>query len=149
MPEKDEERRTYLIVHIDGTRRKITIPANWKVTFGPAVKGGNYAPGSGPRPVMPMALRFYEHDTMQRAIFTDVQNFRDLSIPVEVEKVSHQEKDGFTEVDGVRKRTSFQVQTKEWVNDLDETSEEEKRQLIEAEQVTYEGDILTTGKTGF
>lgn len=109
------EKKTYLIEKEDGTRMKITVPADWKVTFGPAAKGTNHAP-SGRQFKMPLALRFYESETKQRAIFTDVVSFRDLSIPVEVEKTDVQEKDGFTEVDGVRQRTTFQVKTKKWTD---------------------------------
>ena len=85
-PENTDNLRTYLIVHEDGTRRKITIPSTWRVTFGPAARGGNMPkrPG-GPSYKMPMALRFYENDTQQRAIFTDVVSFRDMSIPIQEE----------------------------------------------------------------
>jgi len=111
----EEEKITYLIEKENGKRFKITVPASWKVTFGPATKGGDRR--TTPSNLkMPMALRFYENDVKQRAIFTDVVNFRDVSIPVEEEKVDMQEKDGFTEVDGVRQRTTFQVKTKRWVN---------------------------------
>jgi hypothetical protein len=72
---------------------------------------------------MPMALRFYESDTKQRAIFTDVKSFRDTSIKVERENVRSQEKDGFMECDGIRKRTIFQAQVKEWVCDDDKMGE--------------------------
>jgi hypothetical protein len=108
------KKKTYLIEKEDGTRMKVTVPEEWKVTFGPAAKGVNS--GSGPRLKMPMALRFYESETKQRAIFTDVIGFRDTSIPIEVEKTDVQEKDGFTEVDGVRNRSTFQVKTKKWVD---------------------------------
>jgi hypothetical protein len=59
-------------------RVRVTVPEDWKVTFGPVAPGaGKYAGGGE------LALRFYESDTKQRAIFTDVQSFRDLSIPVQ------------------------------------------------------------------
>jgi hypothetical protein len=112
----EENIREYLIEKADGTKLKVKIPNDWKVTFGPAVKGKNQPTVGERRLKMPMALRFYENETKQRAIFLDVVEFRDLSIPIEVEKVDIQEKDGFTEVDGVRQRSTFQVKTKKWTN---------------------------------
>lgn len=109
--------KTYIIMHEDGTERKITVPEDWKVTFGPATKGFNTTPRTGGAPYkVPMALRFYESDTKQRAIFTDVVSFRDSSIKIEEKKVKIQEKDGFVECEGVKKRTTFQAKTTEWVN---------------------------------
>ena len=74
------DKRTYEIVTNDGTYR-IDIPDDWKVTFGPVAVGGskrgNWDVGGGS-----MALRLYESEVRQRAIFTGVTSFRDLSIPV-------------------------------------------------------------------
>lgn len=114
-----EEMKTYLIKFENGTEQKITVPEAWKVTFGPATKGER---GGRPNLKMPMALRFYESDTKQRAIFTDVVNFRDTSIKIEEKKIRVQEKDGYMECEGARKRTTFRAQTTEWVNP-DEPSE--------------------------
>jgi hypothetical protein len=108
------EMKIYLIQHKDGHRSRIKVPADWKVTFGPAA-AGNHA-GRDNRLQMPLALRFYEAQDKQRAIFTDVVSFRDLSISVEVEETKTQEKEGYVEYDGVRKRTTFQARTREWVN---------------------------------
>ena len=123
------EEKTYIIVCEDKSRRRITVPADWKITFGPAARGLN---GSKTNNItglkMPMALRFYESETKQRAIFTDVINFYDSSIKIEEEKVKIQEKDGYTEFDGIRKRTTFQATVREWVNP--NTSEEPKPILL-------------------
>ena len=74
------EKRTYEIVTHDGTYR-IEIPEDWKITFGPVAIGGgkrqSYGFDGGS-----MALRIYESEVRQRAIFTGVESFRDLSIPV-------------------------------------------------------------------
>ena len=69
--------RVYLLkTHGDGDL-KITIPDSYKVTFGPVAPGAKgYGTGQ-------LALRVYEAENKQRAIFTDVISFRDLSIPVE------------------------------------------------------------------
>lgn len=108
--------KTYLIEFQNGKRQKITVPDNWKVTYGPAVKGNYASSAHEQRYKMPMALRFYESDDKQRAIFTDVVGFRDMSIKIEEEEIKVQEKDGYVECDGMRKRTTFQAKTREWVN---------------------------------
>lgn len=107
--------KTYLIEFENKRRQRITVPETWKVTFGPAVAGSN-KPTPGYNHKMPMALRFYETANQQRAIFTDVVAFRDLSIQVEEERTNVQEKTGYIEVDGTRKATTFQARTMEWVN---------------------------------
>lgn len=112
-----EKTITYILKHDDGTERKITVPESWKVTFDPAVKGYNRGTNPTPGgPKMPMCLRFYESDTKQHAIFTDVVSFRDSSIKIEEKKVRVQEKDGYVECEGVKKRTTFQAKTTEWIN---------------------------------
>ena len=111
-----EKMITYIIDHDNGKRSRITVPESWKVTFGPAARGTNKPTTLGHGDKMPMALRFYESDTKQRAIFTDVKAFRDSSIKLEIENVKTQEKDGFTECEGIRKRTTFRASVKEWVD---------------------------------
>jgi hypothetical protein len=108
------EEKTYIIDCENGSRRKVTVPASWKVTFGPCVKGMNS--GDRDHRKVPMALRFYESETKQRAIFTDVVSFRDTSIKIQEEKIRVSEKDGYMECEGVRKRTSFQASVREWVD---------------------------------
>lgn len=109
---KDGE-TTYLIEFKNDKRQKITVPSSWKVTFGPAVAGVNKRNSDLQ---MPMALRFYEAENKQRAIFTDVRSFRDISIMIEEEQINVQEKQGFVEVDGKRKGTTFRAETREWVD---------------------------------
>ena len=103
--------RTLLIKKKDGVEIQIDIPEEWHVTFGPAAVGMGRGEGK-----IPFALRIYETDKMQRAIFTDVESFRDMSIPIREKRINVQEKDGFVELDGTRKRTTFQARTAEWVN---------------------------------
>jgi hypothetical protein len=69
----DEEIRTYEIRQ-SSERFRIDIPANWKVTFGPLAPGSKFGSGG-------YALRVYESETKQRAVFVGVDSFRDLSIP--------------------------------------------------------------------
>ena len=120
--ETSVEMTTYLIEFSNGKRQRITVPSTWKVTFGPAARGNNGTSSYKEKLTMPMALRFYESDTKQRAIFTDVVSFRDTSIAIEEERQNVQEKDGYMECDGRKKRVSFQAKTREWINP-DETPE--------------------------
>lgn len=115
-----EGKRTYLIEFENGKKKKITVPDTWKVTFGPAVVGGGENRTGSQRYKMPMAIRFYESDKQQRAIFTNVLNFRDMSIDVQEERVITQMKDGFMEVDGSRKKMAVKTEVKEWVDPDDE-----------------------------
>ena len=114
MKKEEQQLKTYLIYHKDGSETQVDVPETWKVTFGPAAKG-NHDSSNG-RLQMPLALRFYENGEKQRAIFTDVVSFRDMSIPIRVKKRTTQEKDGYMECDGVRKQTRFQAVVEEWVN---------------------------------
>ena len=105
---------TYLIEFKNGKRQRITVPSAWKVTFGPAARGTNSAKGLSRE--MPLALRFYENETKQRAIFTDVILFRDTSIKIEEERVDVQQKDGYVECEGHRKAVNFQATSKQWID---------------------------------
>lgn len=73
---KEVDERT-LLVECRGEKFKITIPADWKVTFGKAMQGRGYESDPDGR-----ELRIYECETKQRACFTGVRSFRDLSIQV-------------------------------------------------------------------
>lgn len=126
MTEKKIDNRTYLLEMYDGSKRKITVPASWKVTFGPAavprqsgVRGNSNAAGK-----MPLAIRFYETKDQQRAIFTDVINFRDMSIPILEERVEVKTKRGTLSVDGANRNVSMNATIKQWLNP-DEESEEQ------------------------
>lgn len=61
---------------------RITVPASWKVTFGPTgpPRSHDY---EGQRQ-KGWVLRFYEAETRQRACFTNVLEFYDLSLPIDV-----------------------------------------------------------------
>lgn len=113
-----DKMRTLLITQKNGDETQIDVPETWKITFGPAVVGMPKSEGR-----VPMALRIYETEKLQRAIFTDVTSFRDMSIPIRVKKVNVQEKDGFMECEGVRKRTTFQASTTEWINPDEEVED--------------------------
>ena len=79
-----QETKTYILEMKDNGQQRVTVPATWKLTFGPICPGsrdGAYNSGGG------IALRFYENNKdNQRAVFTGVVSFRDSSIRIE-EKV--------------------------------------------------------------
>jgi hypothetical protein len=79
----DGKMKTYLLNLVKGGQRKITIPAAWKITFGPLLPGsrGQY---NGERGI---CLRVYETKERQRAVFTDVESFRDMEVVCE-EKIT-------------------------------------------------------------
>lgn len=79
------ETKTYVLSLSNNRQKRITVPANWKVTFGPLVPGGRYEGGQG------LALRFYASKDDQRAVFTKVEEFRDTSIPI-LERVTKTQK---------------------------------------------------------
>lgn len=71
----------YLLELKNGNQRRLTVPSNWTVTFGPTVP---FEAKSGGRYDNCWALRLYEGSTKSklRAIFTDVVSFRDMGIKV-------------------------------------------------------------------
>lgn len=79
---KLEGNTVYLIERTNGEEIRLTVPSAWKVTFGPAAppRKDGYAASYG---AGRFALRFYEAENKQRAIFTDVCGFRDLSLAME------------------------------------------------------------------
>lgn len=72
------ETRTYEIVTTERTFR-ITVPASWKVTFG-AVVPTTKSVGASSYGAAGWGLRFWEAADKQRAVYTNVVSFRDISI---------------------------------------------------------------------
>jgi len=112
MTEKKEGMRTYLIKQRGNQARKITIPESWKVTYG-ALHGGA-GRGSG---MDGNVLRIYETKEKQRAIFTEVTSFLDLSIPVQ--KLVYDEEDVRKVMNekGVKKSEAQSMVTMKWVDE--------------------------------
>ena len=109
--ELDPGMRQYLIEFESGEKKRITVPDNWKVTFGPIA-----IMSKSPGVRVPIALRFYEDENRQRAIFVEVRSFRDLGIPLEELKVEHRGKRAVVNMDGVEKHVTIDAVHKEWVN---------------------------------
>jgi hypothetical protein len=87
-------KKEYLVERKSG-KFIVEVPDDWKVTFGAMAPGGkNPYSGHGG-----WTLRFYETKEKQRAVFTDVVSFRDLSLPVKklvnkIDKDSGYQNDG-------------------------------------------------------
>lgn len=126
-----------LLLELKGNKKKkIIIPENWKVTFGPLVPGskGGYNGHSG------LALRIYESPTKQRAVFTDVVSFRDLSIPVEEEVLKIHQQKAYKDTPEGRKDFTVEAQVREWRNADDQHEpDEEFLSLPPADEYEEEG----------
>jgi hypothetical protein len=101
---------TYLVSRKTGDM-KITVPSSWKVTFGP-LNPGNKSGGTCGDP----CLRFYESETKQRAVITQVESFRDLSIAVEEKRVSVKQQTLHKNTPNGDKAVIVEGRVEEWVN---------------------------------
>lgn len=70
--------RTYILDMENGDKKEVTVPANWKLTFGMLVpRVGGHGNGHG------VALRFYEGNKENlRAVMVGVTSLRDKSMGV-------------------------------------------------------------------
>jgi len=75
----DIETKTYEIVFLGGHRQRITVPATWKVSFGAIVPSSKGSSTNGA-----WGLRVWEATDKQRAVYSGVVEFWDISIPVQV-----------------------------------------------------------------
>lgn len=104
----------YLLEMKDGSRKKITVPKSWKVTYGPLVPGSKDGNMNG---AGALCLRFYEgNKDNQRAVFAGVQAFRDMSLPLEEEVTQTHEEIVSKETDQGQKSFVVRGEVKEWVN---------------------------------
>lgn len=68
---KEVKKITYKMQLVGGGVRTVTIPADWKVTFGPAIPSN----ASSRRGGDPFCFRVYEALNKQRCVWTDVTSF--------------------------------------------------------------------------
>lgn len=111
MAEKATETKTYLMELKGGKLRRVTVPSTWKVTFGPLVPS-EVRHGD----VRTFALRFYESKEQQRAVFTDVIAFRDVSLPVEERVSKVKQKLVHKNAPGGRREMMVEARITEWRN---------------------------------
>lgn len=109
-----EETKTFVMGLTGGRLRRITVPASWKVTFGPCVPGGNKQGYTNGSDKFGMSLRFYEGKDHQRAVFTDVIWFRDASLKVEERVTKTKQKVIDKETPSGRKGMVVEARITEW-----------------------------------
>jgi hypothetical protein len=110
------------------------VPTSYKVTFGAVVPGAKASGYSGGG----WGLRIWEATDKQRAVFTDVVSFRDLSIPVEVAAVRLFGKEEWTIDDGSYTGKKADTVEKAWksIDEIKDTQTE-----IATLEVTDEDDF--------
>lgn len=123
MAAKNEETVVYLIEYQNGDAEKITIPASWKVTFGPLVPGSKAHESNGA-----ICLRVYESKEKQRAVFTKVQSFRMIGIPVERKIVKTQQETFYRDTPQGKKSVVMSGSVEEW-KDADEPQKSDANAL--------------------
>jgi hypothetical protein len=116
-PSKQQtDKKTYLLELADGGQKKITVPASWKITFGPIVipKGKDHNLGAH---VSTVALRFYEgNKENQRAVFTNVKGFRDLDIEISEKRVQVKRETVTKQTQQGARDYVAEMRVEEWVN---------------------------------
>lgn len=110
MAKKQEQMKTYHVCRKGGRDQRITVPASWKVTFGPL------NPGSRGHEAGQPALRFYESQNQQRAVITDVISFRDTSIKVEEKRTNVKQQVLRKQTPHGDKNVVVEGRVEEWVN---------------------------------
>lgn len=126
MAKKKEIADKVYLLEVQGGQKRVTVPSNWKLTFGPAVPYSG-KPGvvghNGESIVQGYSLRFYDgsKDNL-RAIFTGVKSFRDIAIPIMEKRTQSQQKVVNTQSQGKSKAVVVDVQVTEWVNPDDDAS---------------------------
>jgi hypothetical protein len=106
-----ENMTTYLLNMKDGTRQKITCPTEWTVTFGPLTPGTKDSNNGH----FGIALRIRDGQR-QKAVFTGVESFRDMSMAIETEVTKTKEETFYRDEDGEKKQVIVQGAIKEWTN---------------------------------
>ena len=111
---KAETQTTYLLIMKDGTKQKITCPTKWTLTFGPLCPGSKDAGYNGASSTS-LRIRDGQH---QKAVFTGVESFRDMSMGIETE-VTKTKQETFYKDDeetGGKKQVIVEGSIKEWIN---------------------------------
>jgi len=107
-----EDMTTYLLIMNNGTRQKITCPTAWTVTFGPLMPGSKEREYNGHKAI---ALRIRDGQR-QKAVFTEVESFRDMSMEIETEVTKTKEETFYRDEGGEKKQVIVQGAVKEWMN---------------------------------
>ena len=119
MAKNTVEKKTYILELNNGNLRRVTVPADWTLTFGPTIpfmgKGTPVSAGG-------TALRFYAGTDKknQRAAFTDVRAFRDADIEIEERRTEVQRKVVEQEGPGGMHNVEVEARITQWVNPDDD-----------------------------
>ena len=127
---KSEETRTLILSLKNGNTRKITIPANWKLTFGSVVP---HSPGGhSNRDAGGVCLRFYEGNKENlRAVMTDVVSFRDATIDILERRTKIQRKAAQKQTSRGMKDVMVEARMTEWVDpDAEEDDDEDVSEFL-------------------
>lgn len=117
-------KKTYILELTNGNTRRITIPANWKMTFGSTVphvpRSGNYGGAEGG-----VALRLYEGTKENlRAVMRDVMSIRDADIEIMEKRTSVKRQAAQKQTPQGMKDVVVEARMTEWVNpDNDDLAE--------------------------
>lgn len=106
------EKTTFLLTMKDGTLKKVTVPSDWKVTFGPLCpgsKGETNGYGS-------TSLRFYTGKDKQKAVFTQVESFRDMDIEIEERVTTTRKETYIKQGDDQGEAVVVDHNVHEWIN---------------------------------
>ena len=102
---------TYYVQRQQGRDQKVTVPAHWKVTFGPLNPGSKGENGNATP-----ALRFYESAHKQRMVITQVVSFRDMAIKVEEKRTTSKQQTLYKGSGAGRKEVVVEGRMDEWVD---------------------------------
>jgi hypothetical protein len=118
MPDStDGPTKTYEIVMTSGKRQRITIPATWKVSFGAIVPASAKSTAQGYSGSTGWGLRVWESTDKQRAVYSGVVEFWDVSIPVQVRAVRYYGKEEWLIDDGTYINGKAALVEKQWVDE--------------------------------
>lgn len=112
---KDAGRRTFILELANGNTRKITVPGNWKLTYGQIVPFENRGQRPGPR--ADFALRLYEGSKENlRAVMTDVVSIRDATIEISEKRTQVKRQAAQKHTSKGMKDVVVEARVTEWVN---------------------------------
>lgn len=116
--------KTLVLEMTKGAERRLTIPADWAVTFGPVAIGAKYHHADGSANV----LRLYEDASRKKlkAVFKDVRSFFEEGIEIVERKVETKQKtyQKMNEATGKMEAYQAKVERKTWVNPYEEDEDD-------------------------
>lgn len=129
-----KESKTLFVKMMNGCPKKVTIPADCKVTFGPLCPGNKHNNGDSA-----VALRIYS-GTTQVACFVKVESFYEVGTVLSIEKVTKRaNKSQAYQEDGVTKQRSVAVEVSEWKDELLEEEDSDNSATFKALKLDHTG----------